>query len=87
MNAEAQKLKVLFTKLFDSQGIKGKKVEIEEKNLNFAINIKVDSNQSLRDIRIILRTFDQIIMMTKNNYESELELYTPYLTLYLDKYD
>lgn len=86
MNTEAKKLEQLFRKLLNSQGIKDKKIDIEEQDLNFAINIKLTQYQSLTDIRTVLRTFKQIEMMTKSDYESEVELYSPYLTLYMDKY-
>lgn len=85
MNADAEKLIGLFKKLFDSQGIKGKKVDIEEENLNFAINIKITHYQSLNDIKTILRTFRQIEMITKKDFTFEVELYHPLLTLYMDK--
>jgi len=86
MNKEAEKLKELFIKLFNSQGINGKRLEIEEANLNFAINVKIHRNQSLNDIRTILRTFKQIEMMTEKNYRLEVEMYFPYLSLYMDEY-
>lgn len=86
MNTEAQKLETLFTKLFNSQGIRSKRIDIEEKNLNFALNIKITKHQSLNDIKTILTTFKQIEMMTKSDYETEVELYFPYVTLYMDKF-
>jgi len=84
MNDDVRKLENLFLKLLNSKGIE-KGVEIEENDLNFSIDVKISRNHSLNDIHSILVVFNQIGMMTKSQYSTEVELWFPNLSLYLDK--
>lgn len=81
---DVEKLKEFFLKVLDSKGIPKNEMEILENNLDFAISVSV-TNTSLKKIINILTAFRQIEIILGKKYLSEIDLYEPYLELFLDK--
>jgi|AntRauTorckE6833_2_1112554.scaffolds.fasta_scaffold00413_2 recombinational DNA repair protein RecR len=79
-----EKLKDLFSKILKSRDVKGKNIEILEEKLNFTIAVNI-SITNLEELKNILISYRQIEIILKDDYESEIDLYSPYLELYLDK--
>lgn len=82
---DVEKLKTLFTKIFKSKDINEKDINILEKNLNFSIAVHIGEQTTLEKLKNVLTSFRQIEIILNDDYESEIDLYSPYLELYLDK--
>lgn len=82
---DVEKLKVLFSKILKSKDISDKDIQILEKGLEFSISVYIGNKTNLETLKNILTSFRQIEIILKDDYESEIDLYSPYLELYLDR--
>lgn len=77
--------KQLATKILMSNGIEENSILIEEGQGDFAIEVTLNETETLPKIRNIFKAFKDIQILTQGEYNSEVELFAPYLTLYLDE--